>query len=51
MLMFASGFLDLVHGSLVNSWLLWDPLTITDGHVVSVQLVMPSGDKITLDQY
>lgn len=32
--MFASGFLDLVYGSLVSSWLLWGPVTITDGHGV-----------------
>lgn len=50
MLMFASGFLDLVYGSLVSSLLLWGPVTITDGHVVSVKLVMPSVDEIALDQ-
>lgn len=44
--MFASGFLDLVYGSLVSFWLLWGPVTITDGHVVSVKLVMPSGDAL-----
>lgn len=44
--MFASRFLDLIYGSLVRFWLLWGLVTITDGHVVSVKLVMPSEDAL-----
>lgn len=44
--MFASGFLDLVYGSLLSSWLLCGPVM----DMWSVKLVMPSRDKIALDQ-